>query len=63
MEPKLEPKLDLCAGQTGHFQPWVRKVVQVVPNVAQSASKGAQRLPKWSHNAAQGVQNAGPKLF
>ena len=46
MEPKLEPKLDLCAGRTTYFPPWVDKVAQVVPNGAQSASKGAQRLPK-----------------
>ena len=63
MEPKLEPKLDLCAVRTPYFHPWVDKVAQVVPNDAQSASKGAQRLSKWSQNAAPGVQHVGPKLF
>ena len=63
MEPKLEPKLDLCAVRTPYFHPWVDKVAQVVPNDAQSTSKGAQRLSKWSQNAAPGVQHVGPKLF
>ena len=56
MEPKLEPKLDLCAVRTPYFHPWVDKVAQVVPNGAQSGFKGTQRLPKWSQNAAQGVE-------
>ena len=46
--PKLEPKLAWCAVRTPYFQPWVNMVAQVVPNGAQSGSKGAQRLPKWS---------------
>ena len=37
-------------------------VAQVVPNGAQSGSKGAQRLPKWRKNAVQGLQNVCPKL-
>ena len=44
--PKLKPKLAWCAGRTTYFQPWVNMVAQVVPNGAQSGSKGAQRLPK-----------------
>ena len=60
--PKLEPKLAWCAGRTPHFQPWVNMVAQVVPNGAQSGSKGAQRLPKWRKNAVQGLQNVCPKL-
>ena len=50
MEPKLEPKLDLCAVRTPYFHPWVDKVAQVVPNGAQSGPKGAQRPSKWSQN-------------
>ena len=46
MEPKLEPKLELCAARTTYFHPWVDKVAQVVPNGAQSGSKGIQRVPK-----------------
>ena len=34
--------------EPSHLQPWVNMVAQVVPNGAQSGSKGAQRLPKWS---------------
>ena len=45
-EPQLEPKLAWCAGRTTHFQPLVDKFVQVVPNGAQSDSKGVQRVPK-----------------
>ena len=58
MEPKLEPKL-----ATTYFHLRVDKVAQVVPNGAQSDSKGAQRLPKWNPNAAQGIQNMIPMLF
>ena len=47
-EPKLEPKSDLGGTWTTYFHPWVNMVAQVVPNGAQSGSKGAQRLPKWS---------------
>ena len=46
--PNWTPKLAWCAGRTPHFHPWVNMVAQVVPNGAQSGSKGAQRLPKWS---------------
>ena len=53
MEAKLEPKLALCAVQTPYFHPWVDKVAKVVPNGAQSGSKGAQRLPKWSQNGTK----------
>ena len=45
-EPQLEPKLAWCAGRTPHFHPWVNMVAQVVPNGAQSGSKGVQRVPK-----------------
>ena len=45
-EPQLEPKLARRAVRTPYFHPWVDKVAQVVPNGAQSGSKGAQRLPK-----------------
>ena len=62
MEPKSEPKLDLCARQTTYFHPWVDKVAQVVPNGAQSGPKVLQRLLKWSEKATQGLQNVGPKL-
>ena len=39
----------------------IHLVAQVVPNGAQSACKGSQKLPKWSQNAAQGLQNVGPR--
>ena len=32
--------------EPSHFHPWVNMVAQVVPNGAQSGSKGTQRLPK-----------------
>ena len=51
MEPKSEPKLDLCAGRTTHVHPCIDKVAQVVPHEG-------QRLPmlaKWTSNAASGV--------
>ena len=60
--PNWTPKLAWCAGRTSYFQPWVNMVAQVVPNGAQSGSKGAQRLPKWRKNAVQGLQNVCPKL-
>ena len=44
--PNWTPKLAWCAGQTPHFHPWVNMVAQVVPNGAQSGSKGVQRMPK-----------------
>ena len=46
--PNWTPKLAWCAARTTHFHPWVNMVAQVVPNGAQSSSKGAQRLPKSS---------------
>ena len=50
--PKWTPNWNLSwpRGVTGttHFHPWVHKVAQVVPNGAQSGSKDALRLPKWS---------------
>ena len=46
MDTKLEPKLATWVAGTPYFHPWVDKVAQVVPNGAQSGSKGAQRLPK-----------------
>ena len=46
--PNWTPKLAWCAGRTSYFHPWVNMVAQVVPNGAQSGSKGAQRLPKGS---------------
>ena len=45
-EPQLEPKLAWFAARTPHFHPWVNMVAQVVPNGAQSGSKGIQRVPK-----------------
>ena len=57
MQPKLQPQLGLCVARTSYFHPWVDKVAQVVPNDAQSASKGAPKLPKWNGNVGQGVQN------
>ena len=48
MDTQLEPKLAMWVDGTTYFHPWVHKVAQVVPNGAQSGSKGAQRLPKWS---------------
>ena len=52
-EPNLEPKLPWGGGVSTHFHPWVDKVAQVVPNGAQSGSKGeegyqngAKMLPK-----------------
>ena len=53
MDTKLEPKLAMWVNGTPHFHPWVQKVAQVVPNGAQSGSKGAQRLPKWSQNGTK----------
>ena len=53
MDTKLEPKLAMWVDGTSYFHPWVHKVAQVVPNGAQSGSKGAQRLPKWSQNGAK----------
>ena len=47
MDTKLEHKLATWVTATPYFHPWVDKVAQVVPNGAQSGSKGAQRLPKW----------------
>ena len=44
--PNWTPKLAWCAGRTPHFHPWVNMVAQVVPNGAQSGSKGAQRRLK-----------------
>ena len=44
--PNWTPKLAWCAARTTHFQPLVDKFVQVVPNGAQSDSKGVQRVPK-----------------
>ena len=44
--PNWTPKLAWCAGRTPHFHPWVSMVAQVVPNGAQSGSKGVQRVPK-----------------
>ena len=32
--------------EPSHLQPWVNMVAQVVPNGAQSGSKGVQRVPK-----------------
>ena len=61
MDTKLEPKLAMWVDGFTYFHPWVHKVAQVVPNGAQSGSKGAQSLPKWSQNAAQGLQNVGPR--
>ena len=46
--PKLEPRSDLGGNWTPYFHPWVNMVAQVVPNGAQSGSKGVQRVPKWS---------------
>ena len=53
MEPKLDLKLDLCAGRTPQFHSWVDKVAQVVPKgaqmvarVAKSCQNGAKILPK-----------------
>ena len=54
--PNWTPKLAWCAGRTSYFHPWVNMVAQVVPNGAQSGSKGAQRLPKWRKNAVQGFK-------
>ena len=48
MDTKLEPKLAMWVEGTSYFHPWVDKVAQVVPKVAQSGSKGVQKLPKWS---------------
>ena len=48
MDTEVEPKLPRWVDGTPDFHPWVHKVAQVVPNCAQSDSKGAQRLPKWS---------------
>ena len=53
MDTKLEPKLATWVTATTYFHPWVHKVAQVVPNGAQSGSKGAQRLPKWSQNGTK----------
>ena len=53
MDTKLEPKLATWVDATPYFHPWVHKVAQVVPNGAQSGSKGAQRLPKWSQNGTK----------
>ena len=44
--PNWTPKLAWCAGRTPYFHPWVNMVAQVVPNGAQSGSKGVQRMPK-----------------
>ena len=44
--PNWTPKLAWCAGRTTYFHPWVNMVAQVVPNGAQSGSKGVQRVPK-----------------
>ena len=44
--PNWTPKLAWCAGRTPYFHPWVNMVAQVVPNGAQSGSKGVQRVPK-----------------
>ena len=44
--PNWRPKLAWCAARTTHFHPWVNMVAQVVPNGAQSDSKGVQRVPK-----------------
>ena len=44
--PNWTPKLAWCAARASHFQPLVDKFVQVVPNGAQSDSKGVQRVPK-----------------
>ena len=44
--PNWTPKLAWCAARTSYFQPLVDKFVQVVPNGAQSDSKGVQRVPK-----------------
>ena len=46
MDTKLEPKLAMWVEGATYFHPWVDKVAQVVPNGAQSGSKGAQRLLK-----------------
>ena len=53
MEARLEPKLAMWVHRTTYFHPWVDKVAQVVPNGAQSGSKGAQRLPKWSQHGSK----------
>ena len=44
--PNWTLKLAWCAARTTHFHPWVNMVAQVVPNGAQSGSKGVQRVPK-----------------
>ena len=44
--PNWTPKLAWCARRTPYFHPWVNMVAQVVPNGAQSGSKGVQRVPK-----------------
>ena len=44
--PNWTPKLAWCAVRTTYFHPWVNMVAQVVPNGAQSGSKGVQRVPK-----------------
>ena len=59
MDTKLEPKLAMWVEGTSYFHPWVDKVAQVVPNGAQSGSKGAQRLPKWNQKGAKML----PKVF
>ena len=59
MEAKLEPKLGMRAARTPYVHLWVDKVAQVVPNGAQSGSKGS----KWNQNVTEVAQNMGPKLF
>ena len=44
--PNWTPKLAWCAVRTPYFHPWVNMVAQVVPNGAQSGSKGVQRVSK-----------------
>ena len=46
MGAKLEPKLAIWVTDLGQVHPRVDKVAQVVPNGAQSGSKGVQRVPK-----------------
>jgi len=63
MEPKSEPKLDLCEIQTTYFHPWVDKVAQLVPKELHRVPKGYQNGAKmlsqvfemWAQNAAPGV--------
>ena len=65
MGPKLNFKLEMCAGRTPQFHPWVDKVPKwcqmapkVVARVAKSCQNGSKRLPKvfkiWVQSPSRG---------